>query len=475
MSDSTPIPALTLKERAELKKSIVLTTQSNTQARQDLKLQKSNEENLTYSFYQLTEKRNLKSILEEELSKLLADKSELIARSSYFDKPTYHLNDQLSTIKHDFENFKQTNTARITTIQKGCSTNIQAMMNKVSSLKTEVSNLEIQVQSKRLNERMGVQSKVSQYDSAAMKLNTEIDEYERSIIKIESGNQNLYSQSVSDFEEVKVRYTEELTINSELKKRSGDIADIVSQLQRKLRNKEHRVMELEKETDRLDYDLRHIHSLKIKNLEHADRYKQAQKTAEDLFSNQKIKHSHRTADLEVHSKSSTGSGENCENDELKSSKQEKSRKLEQMLYDAIKLTNDKLFEFEKVIDIFVEENCASLGGEIGGSKSKDYGSEADLNDYYYNTLKGGLGSDVGMEVLGGGDPMTVSKGSDPRWVKGLSSRREKSGLDKRKEFQLRNLKAADEQSFDREKRQILDVCNDLSREIYKMKNQLNEN
>lgn len=112
------------------------------------------------------------------------------------------------------------------------------IINKTNSLKTECHALQVQVDSKRLNEKLGMHTKVGQLDSEILLLKGELEDYENKIKMITTKNTELYDNSVGEYDTIKSRLSQQLVVSNELKKRSSEITNYVRQESKKVCNKE---------------------------------------------------------------------------------------------------------------------------------------------------------------------------------------------------------------------------------------------
>ena len=133
-----------------------------------------------------------------------------MSKSDMWKTPVQEILQEFYSLKNQFTEFKSLNQARIGNIKKGCQQNVKTMMNKVHSLKQEVSNLEVQVQGKRINEKIGVQTKVTKYDAEVMQLKTLIEEYDLKIKRLTDENSNFHRNSVENFEKIKKNFAGEI-------------------------------------------------------------------------------------------------------------------------------------------------------------------------------------------------------------------------------------------------------------------------
>lgn len=129
------------------------------------------------------------------------------------------------------------------------------------------------------------------------------------------------------------------------------------------------------------------------------------------------------------------------------------RVLDQMLNDAIRLTNDNMGKFEHVIDLFAADLDADIlvgDGEKSEFEDKDQvgfvGGGISLNEDIVATQA------IKMEMI----------------RKGYSNKDQK----KRSANGSDSVRNCEEFSFDREKEQILEICDDLSKEFCQMANAL---
>ena len=446
---------LSFVEQKEVRKSLDAVTDSNIYDKQLLIDTKKQEKLLKVASQNLIEKREIKAILENEQKGLEGHKAELLIKSniSFHNTPETGINKQQYTLKKDFNQFKEKNNHHITAIRKNCEKNVKTMMSKVSSLKQEVENLEVVVQGKRINERIGTQGKVVKFDSDMIKQSDNIDGIDLKIKQLTEGNKSKYYETIGIFEKLKLSYDDELIINKELQQRCIEIRSVVEQLSRSTRKKRSAIDLIDQEIHILRQDLQHIDVLN-------SRSNKLENSSQEIFTNQKIKASKKnTKDIDFHSRSSTSSVKQSKH--TSKSKQKKHKALERMLYDAIKLTYDKIFEFENVIDIFVGDHSELLLGKQDNQTIPNMPRNSQESHGIYRPHE-----KEGQYTMNSTNkdfvPYTQSDEHSPtrqKFVRGMYNR--KTGLN-----------ASEDHSFDREKRAILNVCNDLSREMQKMKSKL---